>query len=72
MDEEQIKVDIVVKSTSDGKFLFEIKEPLAVNDALNKVIERKFSRISIGSFVVYPDNKVLENQSVFIDTSSLL
>jgi hypothetical protein len=72
MDKEVKSIDVVVKNNDSGMLIFEIKEPNKVSCKINDELKKDYSIYTDGSYVVYPEQKIIDSQKVFIDTSILL
>jgi hypothetical protein len=63
-------LDIVIKN-EEGVSTFEIKAPKHIQRALMNELKQDFSIVSKGAIVVYPEQKIIDSQRVYIETSSI-
>ena len=64
-------VDIVIKAQK-GAVVFEIKDPKQLNKALLNDIKQDFFLIQNDSIVIYPEQKIVNTQGVFLENTSRL
>lgn len=64
-------IDIVIKAR-EGVVVFEIKDPEQLNKALLNEIKKDFFLIQKDSIVIYPEQKIINSQRVFIENTSRL
>ena len=64
-------IDIVIKA-QEGAIVFEIKDPKRLNRALLDDIKQDFSVYANDSVVIFPEQKVIDSQRVFIENTSRL
>lgn len=64
-------IDIVIKA-QEGAVVFEIKDPKQLNKALLNDIKQDFFLIQKDSIVIYPEQKIIDSQRVFIEDTSRL
>ena len=63
------EIDIVVKA-QDGISVFEIKEPKKLNRILLNEIKQELFLIRNDAVVIYPDQKIIDSQRVFIEETT--
>lgn len=63
-------LDIVIKN-EEGVSTFEIKAPKQIQRALMNELKQDFSIVSKDAIVVYPEQKIIDSQRVYIETSSI-
>ena len=63
------EIDIVVKA-QDGISVFEIKEPKKLNRILLNEIKQELFLIQNDAVVIYPDQKIIDSQRVFIEETT--
>ncbi|MBL7852088.1 MAG: hypothetical protein JNN04_14395 [Cyclobacteriaceae bacterium] len=66
----QPAIDIVIKAQESGEVLFQIKDPKNLNRALLNGIKQDFFLIDKGAVVVYPEQKIIDSQRVFIEDTT--
>lgn len=64
-------IDIVINA-KDGHVNFEIKDPKALHKNLQKDLDSLYSDIEPNSVVIFPENKIIESQRIFVEGTSLL
>lgn len=64
-------IDIVIKA-QEGAVVFEIKDPKQLNKALLNDIKQDFFLIQKDSIVIYPEQKIIDSQRIFIEDTSRL
>lgn len=65
------KVDIVIKA-QEGAIVFEIKDPKQLNKALLNEIKEDLFSLQKDTFVLYPEQRIIDTQGVFLENSALL
>ena len=65
------EIDIVVKA-QDGISVFEIKEPKKLNRILLNEIKQELFLIRNDAVVIYPDQKIIDSQRVFIEETRII
>lgn len=63
-------LDIVIKNEK-GVSTFEIKAPKQLQRALMNDLKQDFSIVSKDAIVVYPEQKIIDSQRVYIETNSI-
>jgi hypothetical protein len=63
-------LDIVIKN-KDGVSVFEIKDPKVFQRSLLSDIRQEFSMVRKETIVIYPEQKIIDSQRVYIETSSV-
>ena len=63
------EIDIVVNA-QDGISVFEIKEPKKLNRILLNEIKQELFLIRNDAVVIYPDQKIIDSQRVFIEETT--
>lgn len=64
-------LDIVIKTQENG-VVFEIKEPKKFHRAVMNDIKQDLSLVKRNTIVIYPEQKIIDSQRVFIETNSQL
>jgi hypothetical protein len=62
-------IDIVIKAQKDS-LVFEIKDPKKLNKALMDDVKKEFFVIQNDSVVIYPEQKIVDTQGVFLENTS--
>jgi hypothetical protein len=70
-DIKSSQIDIVIKN-NDSISVFEIKDPRAFQRALLNEFRQEFSIVKKDTVVIYPEQKIIDSQSVFIETNSII
>lgn len=65
-----LDLDIVIKN-EHGVSVFEIKAPKQMQRALMNDLKQDYSIVSRDAIVVYPEQKIIDSQRVYIETSSV-
>jgi hypothetical protein len=64
-------IDIVIKA-QEGAVVFEIKDPKQLNRALLNDIKQDFFFLQKDSIVIYPEQKIVDTQGIFLEDTSRL
>jgi hypothetical protein len=64
-------LDIVINNKG-GVSVFEIKEPKRFQRNLLNDLKKEYSIVEKGNIVVYPEQRIIDSQNVFIETSSVI
>jgi hypothetical protein len=69
-DIKQSSIDIVIKAKDGGEIVFQIKDPKQLHKTLLNDIKQDFFLIQNNSIVIHPEQKIIDTQGVFIDSTS--
>lgn len=70
-DLKHINLDIVIKN-KDGVSVFELKDPKIFQHSLFNGLRQEFSTVKKDTVVIYPEQKIIDTQTVFIETNSII